>query len=83
MISINTSLNVSHAQLGAHSQRWAAIGLSLYQCCIQFGSGGFMQSRLTLRASVCDGHIPAGARRVMRRNRANPGQGGLGEWPVF
>ena len=31
-----------------------------------------MQSRLTLRASVCDGHIHIGARRVRRCSRVTP-----------
>ena len=47
--------------------------------CIQLGSGGFVQSRLALRVSVCDGHRHIDARRVRQCCRVNPDQGALGE----
>ena len=46
--------------------------------CIQF-CDGVLQSRLTLRAAVCDRHRYIDARRVRRCNRVTPDQGGLDE----
>ena len=46
---------------------------------IQFSGDGFVQWRLTLRVSVCDGHRHIDARRVRRCSRVTPGQGGLDE----
>ena len=43
-------------------------------------SDGVVQSRLTLRVSVCHGHRHIDARRVRRCNRVTPDQGGLYEW---
>ena len=52
--------------------------------CIQFSSDGIGQSRLTLRVSVCDGHIiHTNARWVRRCSRVTPGQGGLDKWPAL
>ena len=44
---------------------------------IQFSSDGFVQLRLTLRVSVCDGHRHIDTRRVRRCCRVNLDQGGL------
>ena len=49
------------------------------RCYIQF-SDRVLQSRLILRVSICDGHRHIDARRVRRRNRVTPDQGGLDEW---
>ena len=72
----------NHARISGATRskvRIRSVAPPLGRGCIQFSSDRFVQSCLTLRVSVCDGHRYIDTRRVGQCSQVNLDQGGLHE----